>query len=172
MDGVARQSACVDVIIAASCHMASRINSPRLAARAILVRNDRLLLVNAYPKHHLGLWCAPGGGVERGQSLPDNLVREVHEETGLTVSVGALALVNEFHDPDSGFHQVDLFFHCDLVAGEIDHSWEDTEKVVSKRRWASRADMARMTIKPSSLPDIAFAPFGPAVYDPLEVILK
>ena len=65
--------------------------SPRLAARAVLIVDNRLLLVNAYPDHDSDLWCAPGGGVERGASLTDNLIREVYEETGLTVSVGAPA---------------------------------------------------------------------------------
>jgi 8-oxo-dGTP pyrophosphatase MutT (NUDIX family) len=50
---------------------------PRLAARALILHEDRLLLVNAYPGAHLGLWCAPGGGCEAGQSLPENLAREV-----------------------------------------------------------------------------------------------
>jgi 8-oxo-dGTP pyrophosphatase MutT (NUDIX family) len=89
---------------------------PRLAARALILHQDRLLLVNAYPGARLGLWCAPGGGCEAGQSLPENLAREVHEETGLRITVGPPALVNEFHDPDSGFHQIDLFFRCTIAA--------------------------------------------------------
>ncbi|MEN8837560.1 MAG: NUDIX hydrolase [Celeribacter marinus] len=147
-------------------------NSPRLAARALLVRDDRLLLVNAYPNHHLGLWCAPGGGVERGQSVPDNLIREVHEETGLAVTVGPLALINEFHDPDSGFHQVDLFFRCTLVSGELDDTWRDVAHVVSQRGWFTRDDMDAMTVKPSSLAQVAFTPADTPFYDPLEIILK
>ena len=73
--------------------------SPRLAARALILHEDRLLLVNAYPAGRSDLWCAPGGGVEAGASLHENLIREVHEETGLTIAVGPPALVNEFHDP-------------------------------------------------------------------------
>ena len=92
-----------------------KTRSPRLAARAILVHEGRLLLVNAYPGGRSDLWCAPGGGVEPGMSLPDNLCREVAEECGLRIDVGPLALVNEFHDPKSGFHQVDLFFRATLT---------------------------------------------------------
>jgi 8-oxo-dGTP diphosphatase len=154
--------------------MSPSIQSPRLAARAIIIHNDRLLLVNAYPKHHLGLWCAPGGGVERGSSIPDNLIREVFEETGLTITVGELALINEFHDPKSGFHQVDLIFRCTLVKGQIDPDWKDIAGVVSKRKWASAAEMTRLVVKPSTLSDVAFAKAGAnaALYDPLEVILN
>ncbi|MEM9778528.1 MAG: NUDIX hydrolase [Pseudomonadota bacterium] len=145
---------------------------PRLAVRALILTDDRLLLVNAYTDHHLELWCAPGGGVEAGQSLPDNLRREVFEETGLTIEVGALALVNEFHDPARGFHQVELFFRASVTAGEIDPAWVDPEAVVTQRRFVTRAELAEMTFKPSSLAEVAFGGEAPARYDPLEPILR
>ncbi|MBL9050645.1 MAG: NUDIX hydrolase [Tabrizicola sp.] len=146
---------------------------PRLAARALILHEDRLLLVNAYPSARLGLWCAPGGGCEAGQSLPENLAREVHEETGLTITVGPPVLVNEFHDPDTGFHQVDLFFRCQLVAGDLDETWTDPEGVVTDRRFFSRTELAagQVSFKPDSLPEAAWGTQA-AHYDPLEVILK
>lgn len=145
---------------------------PRLAVRSIIVQDSRVLLVNAFPeKRGSDLWCAPGGGVEPGHSLPDNLKREIHEETGLTISVGALALVNEFHDPRSSFHQVDLFFRCQIVQGKINPNWQDPEGVVSARRFFSRDDISKIRLKPDSLPDVAFGPPGPAHYDALEKIV-
>ena len=148
-------------------------SKPRLAARALILHEDRLLLVNAYPGARLGLWCAPGGGCEAGQSLPENLTREVMEETGLSITVGPPVLVNEFHDPDTGFHQVDLFFRCTVVGGELDDTWEDPEGVVTDRRFFSRVELAsgRVSFKPDSLPDAAWGTDA-ALYDPLEVILK
>lgn len=146
---------------------------PRLAVRALILHEDRLLLVNAYPGAHLGLWCAPGGGCEAGQSLPENLAREVMEETGLTIAVGPPVLVNEFHDPDTGFHQVDLFFRCSLRAGHLDDAWQDPEGVVTQRRFFSRVELAagHVRFKPDSLIDAAWGGTQ-AHYDPLEVILK
>lgn len=146
--------------------------TPRLSARAIIVQDGRLLLVNAYPDAQSDLWCAPGGGVHAGTCLPENLIREVHEETGLTISVGPLVLVNEFHDPASGFHQVDLFFRASIVAGTLDDTWRDTEDVVNRRRYFSPAELGQIRLKPDSLPRIAFEGPGPAHYDPLEVIVK
>lgn len=146
---------------------------PRIAARALILHQDRLLLVNAYPDAHLGLWCAPGGGCEAGQSLPENLAREVTEETGLTIAVGPPVLVNEFHDPETGFHQIDLFFRCTIAAGQLDRTWTDPEGVVTDRRFFSRAELAsgHISFKPDSLPDAAWGA-AEALYDPLEVILK
>lgn len=144
--------------------------SPRLAVRAIILRDDRLLIVNAW-KGRTHLWCAPGGGVERHASLPDNLVREVVEETGLTVAVGTPCLVNEFHDPGGTFHQVDIYFRCTVLTGDPDGPWDDPEGVVSHRRWVSRAELARLKVKPDSLAAVAWGDADAPGYDPLEPIV-
>ena len=144
--------------------------SPRLAARALILHEDRLLLVNAYASGRSDLWCAPGGGVEIGTSLHDNLIREVHEETGLTITVGPPAMVNEFHDPASGFHQVDLFFHCTITGGALDTAWKDPARVVTERRFFSRGELGRIRFKPDSLPRAAWD--GSMIYDPLERLVR
>ncbi len=143
----------------------------RLSTRAVLLHENRLLLVNAWKgKDHL--WCAPGGGAELHQSLPDNLVREVHEETGLEVSVGPVCLVNEFHDPDGPFHQVDIYFRCTLLAGRIDPAWIDPEGIVTHRRWVTRQELSELIVKPDSLAAIAWGDDDVPLYDPLEPIVR
>jgi ADP-ribose pyrophosphatase YjhB (NUDIX family) len=143
----------------------------RLAVRALILHDNKLLLVNAYGGDKSDLWCAPGGGAERGQSLPDNLKREVHEETGLRIEVGDPCLVNEFHNPDDGFHQTDLYFRASVVGGTLTDAWTDPEGIVSKRRFFSQDEMQEIRFKPDSLPDAAWR-VGPIRYDPLEVIVR
>ena len=145
---------------------------PRLAVRGIILRDDRLLMVNAWPDGKSDLLCAPGGGVEVGQSLPDNLKREVHEETGLVVEVGDAVLVNEFHDPSRAFHQVDVYFRCTHVSGNPDSDWTDPEGVVTERLWLTREDLMQHRFKPDSLPAVVWDHAGVAAYDPLEPLLK
>jgi ADP-ribose pyrophosphatase YjhB (NUDIX family) len=149
-----------------------KVRSPRLAVRGLILHEDRLLLVNAYPGDQSDLWCAPGGGVEPGTSLPENLVREVREETGLEVEVGALALVNEFHDPATGFHQVDLFFRCRPLSVAIPALWRDPEGIVNRHRFVTRDEYATLRVKPDSLGRAAWGDEGPALYDPLETIVR
>lgn len=151
------------------------MTSPRLAVRALILQDNRLLLVNAWPEGKSDLWCAPGGGVERGQSLPDNLKREVYEECGLDIAVGAPCLVNEFHDPDSVFHQVDIYFHATIIGGQIDPAWRDPEGVVTARRFVTEAELRNLRVKPDSLADLAFGNAwarAQALYDALEPILR
>lgn len=143
---------------------------PRLAVRGLLLIENRLLLVNAWPEGKSDLLCAPGGGVEAGSSLPDNLIREFHEETGLVISVGEPCLVNEFHDPNSSFHQVDVYFRVSLISGDPAAPWTDPEGVVTERRLVTREELADLRVKPDSLAEIAWD--GGIFYDPLEPILR
>ncbi len=151
------------------------MRAPRLAVRAILRHQGRLLLVNAWPDGQSDLWCAPGGGVEAGQSLPDNLRREVREECGLEIAVGIPCLVNEFHDPDNDFHQVDIYFHAEITGGTLDASWRDPAGVVTRRRLVTAAELRALRYKPDTLPELAFGASGianGALYDPLEPIIR
>jgi 8-oxo-dGTP diphosphatase len=143
---------------------------PRIAVRAIVMHDGKLLLVNAW-KGRTHLWCAPGGGAEAHASLPDNLIREVYEETGLKVTVGAPCLVNEFHDPKGEFHQVDIYFRCQITDARLDLNWRDPEGIVTHRRWVSRAEMALLRVKPDSLASVAWQDADAPGYDPLEPIV-
>ncbi|MEX3014407.1 NUDIX domain-containing protein [Gymnodinialimonas hymeniacidonis] len=142
----------------------------RLAVRGLLLIENRLMLVNAWPGGTSDLLCAPGGGAEPHASLEDNLKREFHEETGLEISVGAPCLINEFHDPGRDFHQVDVYFRVSLLAGEPLQPWTDPEGVVTKRHLVTREELAGLRYKPDSLPEIAWG--DTVFYDRLEPILR
>jgi 8-oxo-dGTP diphosphatase len=139
----------------------------RVAARALILIDGRVLLVNAYPGFQKQLWCAPGGGCTPGEPMTETLRREVWEETGLEIRPGALAGVSEFHNPVEGFHQVDLFFHTS-VTGQVDPDWRDPEGVVSRRHLAAQDELTRMRHKPDHLAAMAFDA-GPALYHGLEL---
>lgn len=83
----------------------------RIAVRALVVRDGKLLCVNL--KREGGVtadfWCLPGGGVDPGESLLPALHREMIEETGIAPEIGALLYVQQFRD-DTREH-LEFFFH-------------------------------------------------------------
>jgi 8-oxo-dGTP diphosphatase len=70
-------------------------------------RGDALLLVQEQgPRDPAPFWALPGGRVEAGELLPEALIREVREETGLEVfKLGRLLYVTQHHSPQ-GFDWV------------------------------------------------------------------
>ncbi len=138
----------------------------RVAARALIVIDQRLLLVNAYADPAKQLLCAPGGGGEPGEALTETLFREVYEETGLSIQPGALAGVSEFHDPDEGFHQLDLFFHAKALDA-LPEDWADPADIVERRLLVTRDDLAHHPHKPDHLATMAFD-HAPPSYHGLE----
>lgn len=83
-------------------------NRPELAVGAVVIDEERLLLVRRGHGPAAGDWSIPGGRVEGGETLAEALVREVAEETDLEVVAGELIGWSELIDP--GFHVVILDF--------------------------------------------------------------
>ncbi len=54
---------------------------------------DRVLLIQRAQPPAVGRWTVPGGRVELGETLREACARELAEETGLVVEVGALVEV-------------------------------------------------------------------------------
>ena len=54
---------------------------------AILRRGSEILLCHRHPErdHYPDVWDLPGGHVEDGESLPETLARELHEELGIRI---------------------------------------------------------------------------------------
>ena len=72
----------------------------RVAAYAVILRDERILLSRLSPSGHPEeLWTLPGGGLDHGEDPRDAVVREVHEETGLDAVVGETARVYSAHLP-------------------------------------------------------------------------
>ena len=62
-------------------------HDPKVAATCIVERENRILMIRRALQPGMGLWCMPGGYVDRGEVVEEAAAREVLEETGLVVEV-------------------------------------------------------------------------------------
>jgi 8-oxo-dGTP diphosphatase len=91
---------------------------PTVAVGAFVRDADgRLLVVERGQPPGEGMWSVPGGKQEPGETLAQAVAREVREETGLAVQVGALACVVERIGDDH--HYVIVDYHARVIGGEL-----------------------------------------------------
>jgi len=106
---------------------------PMLGVGGAVIFDGRVLLVQRAVEPARGEWSIPGGLLEVGETLAEGVVRELREETGLTVRVVDLIEVVERIFPDPSvrnggntdragtrprYHFVILDYLCERLSGE------------------------------------------------------
>jgi ADP-ribose pyrophosphatase YjhB (NUDIX family) len=87
---------------------------------AVVLHEDRVLLIRRGKEPLRGRWLIPGGTVELGETLEEAVVREVHEETGVAVRPRDVVLVFDRILREEGrvvYHYVIVDYACDYVDG-------------------------------------------------------
>jgi ADP-ribose pyrophosphatase YjhB (NUDIX family) len=110
---------------------APKPNSLVPAASAIVTDSQGRLVLHKRTDNDL--WALPGGGMELGESLATTVVREVREETGLTVEPAYV--VGVYSDPDHVFayddgevrQEYSVCVACRLIGGTLRASDESTD---------------------------------------------
>lgn len=105
---------------------------PKLACAGIICRNEFVLLVKRARPPQKGMWCLPGGFVDRGEALESATVREVLEETGLETAVKNVVGFYSYE----GYPVVVAIYEMDVLGGElkpnsesIDARWFDFDNI-------------------------------------------
>jgi ADP-ribose pyrophosphatase YjhB (NUDIX family) len=113
-------------------------SAPLVGVGAVVVDEGRVLLVRRGTEPLKGHWSLPGGLLELGETLAEGVVREIGEETGLTVEpLEMIELLDRIHRDGARvqYHYVIADYLCRVVGGAL-QAGSDADAV----RWVERAE--------------------------------
>lgn len=111
----------------------ARTEQVELTVLCLVRRGEEILLQNRVKADWRG-YALPGGHVEPGESIVDAVVREMREETGLTILEPKLCGVKQF--PIEQGRYIVFLFQTDRFEGTLRSSDEGAMEWVSRNRLA------------------------------------
>lgn len=123
--------------------------TPQVTVGAIVIKENKILLVKRNKEPGEGSWAIPGGSVKLGETLQEATEREVREETGLTIKakepVYTFDLIERDHQGQIRFHYIIVDLMADLMGGEL-HPSDDAVDA----RWFIPEDVERLEVTEST----------------------
>lgn len=123
---------------------------PYVGVGAVIVHEDRVVLVKRRYEPLAGRWSIPGGAVETGETLEACVAREMAEETGFVVDVGpVIEVVDRITHDEAGrvvYHFVLIDYLCRPVGGELRAGSDVAEAVLVEPSELAQYDLTAKAV--------------------------
>ena len=100
----------------------SRLEKVEFTNMCMVCDGDRVVVIDRQKKDWPGV-TFPGGHIEEGESFTDAVIREVWEETGLTIVAPRLCGIKDWPEEDGSRYMV-LLYRADRFSGTLASSGE------------------------------------------------
>lgn len=111
---------------------------PRIAVRALILKNNKVLVVKNLNDNTLYL---PGGKIEIYETAELALKRELLEETGIDIDVKKIKLLEVIENISAshGKHKIEIIFHCEInIFDEIQGKKDPSHAGMSEFVWLDK----------------------------------
>ena len=118
---------------------------PRAAVGAIVIKDEKVLLVKRGQPPSEGLWAIPGGSVKLGETLQKAAEREIREETGIIIRAKEPVFIFDAIEKDEKGHIRFHYVITDLKADYIEGEPRGRSDAVDAR-WVSPNELSQLNV--------------------------
>ena len=128
----------------------SRTEKVEFTNMCMVTDESRVVVIDRQKKDWPGV-TFPGGHVEEGESFADAVIREVKEETGLTIFSPTLCGIKDWYE--NGARYVVLLYRATRFEGELTSSsegkvwWEELDNLKNLKLSLDMNDMLRIFLE-------------------------
>jgi 8-oxo-dGTP diphosphatase len=138
--------------------MAEILSPIRNAVRAVIIRDNRILMLRKLGGGKPERYALPGGGQDIGETLEQALQRECLEEISTPVGITRLLAIADFFKhrdtvPVTIKQHVEFLFECSVPSDYIPRSGEHPDKHQVEVVWLDLAKLKQHILYPESLSD-------------------
>ena len=123
-----------------------------IRAAAIVIRDTKILLMHRI-KDGLEYYVLPGGGVEENETVEQAVLREVAEETTLTISTEKLLYVHKYTQSTQYFYQCKYISGTPQLAANSEELLESSAENFFEPLWMETAQVKNLLLYPLEIRD-------------------
>ncbi len=136
---------------------------PWVGVGVVVFKHDNVLLVQRAKPPRAGTWSIPGGMQELGETAQQAGIREVREETGITVAIdGLIDIIDVILPAEDGrirTHYTLIDYHAHWLSGDPkaaddahDARWVRLDALAGYRLWSETLRVIRESARVRGLP--------------------
>jgi len=123
---------------------------PRIGVAAVVIKDNKVLLVKRGITPSKGLWAIPGGNMKLGETMKETAEREILEETGISIEAKDPIYAFDFMERDDEgrlrFHYVVVDLLAEYISGEPKGADDALEA-----RWLSWEELPALPVSKNTL---------------------
>jgi len=117
----------------------------KIAQKAIIVRENKVLLVRD-PRMDEVIWEIPGGRMNIDEEPREAVAREIREELGIEIVVGAVLHMEQFIQGSEGKRAFVIVYECQMKDTEAQITMSETE--VCEIAWVTADELPKYPLFP------------------------
>ncbi len=121
----------------------------RISAGGLVFKGNEVLLVRYQDQSGVTFLVGPGGGLEDDENVVQAVIREVWEETGVTVEPKRVVAIEDLQS--ERVKTIKVWLVCEVVAGEVQRTVGADMEGITAAGWFTRDQLAGEIVFPSFL---------------------